>query len=459
MLMLSKVLVLEALWFIVIFYGKSTPSELFLLGSLLLAFFNYYLFKPKISLGHYNCLLVIFVLSGIVHDGVLMNFLFLKSECYSWSFLSLWILFLTYYGDIFNRFEQLPKYVNTIIGALGGSLAYLSAAKLGAVELHTGKDMHYVGSSALMWAVFFPVSLKLFYHTHHWENFLDKTIYFSFDRSGFYRHKKHFNEDFSTIDLHSKKALVTGGTSGIGQSVVTFLASRGAEVRYTGRRDCSDSLFFKCDLADWNAVKEVAQVCEPLDYVVLNAGSMPDVYSENKEGIELQCASQLIGHYILIHELLRLKKLKPAARIVWVSSGGMYLKKLDLQKLYKNPQYDKVDTYANVKRAQVTLVEVLAKDPRWNNVIMTSMHPGWVKTDGLKAALTKFFSLMEKRLRKSNEGADTIIWLLLTKNKIESGNFYFDRKKVSPYISKQFIPSEEQRSFLLKSVKDTISPK
>jgi dehydrogenase/reductase SDR family protein 12 len=82
-----------------------------------------------------------------------------------------------------------------------------------------------------------------------------------------------------------------------------------------------------------------------------------------------------------------------------VSSGGMYLKKLDLDSLFNNQKYEKVSTYSNVKRAQVTLVEELSRQERWKNVQVFSMHPGWVGTYGLKEALPKFFSLMKNRLR------------------------------------------------------------
>ena len=35
---------------------------------------------------------------------------------------------------------------------------------------------------------------------------------------------------------------------------------------------------------------------------------------------------------------------------------------------------------------------------------------------------------MKNRLRDLEEGADTILWLLLTEENIKSGGFYFDRK-------------------------------
>ena len=67
-----------------------------------------------------------------------------------------------------------------------------------------------------------------------------------------------------------------------------------------------------------------------------------------------------------------------------------------------------------------------------------------------------FFSLMKNRLRNIKEGADTIIWLLLTDGSLTSGSFYFDRKIVSPYISKNFNPTREQRNALMNKIDNYI---
>ena len=84
------------------------------------------------------------------------------------------------------------------------------------------------------------------------------------------------------------------------------------------------------------------------------------------------------------------------------------------------------------------------------------MHPGWVGTYGLKEALPIFFSLMKNRLRDMKEGADTIIWLLLTEDPLNSGSFYFDRKIVSPYLSKNYNPTREQRNALIDKIDNYI---
>ena len=158
----------------------------------------------------------------------------------------------------------------------------------------------------------------------------------------------------------------------------------------------------------------------------------------------------------MIHLLSEFNKINKDARIVWISSGGMYLKKLDVDSLFLNQDYNKVSTYANVKRAQVTIVEEMSKQDKWKNINLFCMHPGWVSTSGLKKSLPKFFSLMKNRLRTSEEGSDTIIWLLLTEENIKSGSFYFDRQEVSPYITNYFNPSVEERILLLKKIDEIL---
>ena len=63
---------------------------------------------------------------------------------------------------------------------------------------------------------------------------------------------------------------------------------------------------------------------------------------------------------------------------------------------------------------------------------------------------------MKNRLRDMKEGVDTIIWLLLTEESLTSGSFYFDRKIVSPYLSKNYNPTREQRITLLNKINNYI---
>jgi NAD(P)-dependent dehydrogenase (short-subunit alcohol dehydrogenase family) len=235
----------------------------------------------------------------------------------------------------------------------------------------------------------------------------------------------------------------------------------GVHVTITGRNaqkgnDLAESspllAFKKMDMSEWSEFDALINQLAPIDHLVLNAGGMPDNFITNSEGVELQFASQLFGHYFLTKKLVSADKLKPNARIVWVTSGGMYLKALDLNTIFKNPKYDKVDQYANVKRAQVTLLPFFKKEFPMQKVV--AMHPGWAATPGVNEAIPGFSKFMEGRLRSPLQGADTILWLLSTRKYIESGALYFDRKRVSQhkfwFTKKSSRYSDELQNLLLK---------
>lgn len=268
---------------------------------------------------------------------------------------------------------------------------------------------------------------------------LDASIFWSFDLTGYLRHEKEFNETYQFPE--GSKALITGGTSGIGEAAALEMIKHGVLVTIIGRgvmkgealeKTHPNLNFKKMDMAEWSDFDSLVNQVDPLDYLVLNAGGMPEKFSTNKQGIESQFASQLFGHYILTYKLAHAGKLKPGARIVWVTSGGMYLKSLDIHTIFKNEKYDKVDNYANVKRAQVTLLPFFKKE--FPNQIVTAMHPGWAATPGVDEAIPGFAKIMKGRLRTPLQGADSILWLLSSKKEIKLGGLYFDRKKVSPHF-------------------------
>ncbi len=262
----------------------------------------------------------------------------------------------------------------------------------------------------------------------------DASIYYSFDKSGFERHSKSFSE---TLQFDPEAvAVVTGGTSGIGLSAAQFMAEQGVQVTVTGRNTKkgkaieSDHLKFQqLDMADWKQVIEFAEKQHEIKYLLLNAGGMPAEYKTNEQGYEMQCASQLFGHYLLMRRLSELGKISSDSRVVWMSSGGMYLKPLDLSMFRNdNQDYDKVATYANVKRAQVVGLSLWAEE--FPKIPIYGTHPGWVETPGVEEAIPGFFKKMQGRLRTPYQGADTALWLLSTGQELQSGEFYFDRKKV-----------------------------
>ena len=464
-MLILKVIFLQSFWLAIVLFGSSINEIILISWSIFIVGANFLIYRPAISIGRLFFVTLLFTTFGYIHDSILIWSKFILSESYSYGFLSLWIVFISYYGDVFNKLKELPLLFLAFLGGIGGSLAYWSAYKLGALSISQDSYTLYLIFVFALWSIFFPLSMWVFYEDKYWNYILDKTIVFSFDKTGFNRHKSKFNEDISQKDITGKISLVTGGTSGIGGEVAQELSRLGSKVFVTGRnkqkgesfKEKNSNLnFHSLDMANWHQLKDFCNKSNCFDYIVLNAGSIPDNLVLNDFSVEHQCASQLIGHYYLIYMLKECGKINQDARIIWVSSGGMYLKKLDIDSLFHNQEYEKVATYSNVKRAQVTLVEELSKQERWENVKVFSMHPGWVATYGLKEALPKFFSLMKNRLRNAKEGADTIIWLLLTEESLRSGSFYFDRKIVSPYLSSKYNPTREQRITFLEKINNYI---
>src|SRR5882757_1083500 len=138
------------------------------------------------------------------------------------------------------------------------------------------------------------------------------------------------------IDLTGRRAVVTGGSSGIGVETARALAGTGADVTLAVRdlaageraaKDIADTTgrtaphVAELDLTDLASVRSfVAAWRGPLHILVNNAGVMasPETYTAN--GWELQFATNHLGHFELATRLHPALAAVGDARIVVVSS-------------------------------------------------------------------------------------------------------------------------------------------
>lgn len=275
---------------------------------------------------------------------------------------------------------------------------------------------------------------------------LDPTIALSFDRTGYRVHSLGFVDEDLDRDMREKVCLVTGANAGIGFETAKGLAIRGADVyllcRNEERAEAAAEAVRKevrdarvrveiVDMASLDSIRAFAERFDRdrVDVLVHNAGVLPDERRESPEGLELTVATHCVGPQLLTNLLRPKLEAAPAARIVWMSSGGMYSQRLDLHDFqWKRRSYDGVVAYAQTKRAQVILSEMWANHLRETRVVSHAMHPGWADTGSVRTSLPRFWKATQRILRTPAEGADTAVWLAVCPRVADtSGLFWFDR--------------------------------
>jgi len=277
---------------------------------------------------------------------------------------------------------------------------------------------------------------------------VDPFIVSSFDRTGFRIHSLTFGADDLDVDLSGRRCLVTGANSGIGYETALALADLGAEVVLLCRNAERGAEAAECvrkqtgnprvsleivDMSDLESIRAAAVRlgAGPVDVLVHNAGVLPDERAETGDGLELTFATHVVGPFLLTRLLRENLEASSDGRVVWVSSGGMYTRRLNLEDPnWKSRDYDGVLAYAETKRAQVILAELWAEELGGGTVLVNSMHPGWADTPAVQGSLPRFHRVTRQILRTPAEGADTVVWLAASKHAGRpTGRFFFDRRQ------------------------------
>lgn len=268
--------------------------------------------------------------------------------------------------------------------------------------------------------------------------------------------------------LTGRRIVVTGSSSGLGQRCAADLLALGADVLMVvrdvekGERAADAARLevravpgagapqvWHCDVSDLDSVRSFADSLLatglPLHGIVHNAGALPHARTESAQGHELTMALHVLGP-VLMTDLLVAALAEHAARVVFVTSGGMYSQPLPSEDPeFLLADYEGAVAYARSKRGQVELLPVLAS--RWgaHGIAVDAMHPGWAATPGLTSSLPRFERALRPVLRRDSVGADTTAWLLATRPAPPSGLFWHDRRpRPTSYLSRTD-PSLAQR--------------
>lgn len=256
------------------------------------------------------------------------------------------------------------------------------------------------------------------------------------------RHLSTWPADPPPDALAGRRALVTGASSGLGVATAEGLAALGAEVvlvvrdtdkgarvvrEIQGRRPLARLDVQRCDLADLDDVRRFAAAVDgDVDVLVHNAGVMPPTRTESPQGHEMTMALHVLAP-VLMTDLLG-ERLQDA-RVIMVTSGGMYTQRLrDDDPEYLDGDYSPTTAYARSKRAQIELLPILQR--RWEprGVDVHATHPGWADTPGVADSLPTFRKVTGPLLRDAAGGADTTVWLSATEPAPVGGRLWHDRQ-------------------------------
>jgi NAD(P)-dependent dehydrogenase (short-subunit alcohol dehydrogenase family) len=251
------------------------------------------------------------------------------------------------------------------------------------------------------------------------------------------------------IDLSGRRAIVTGGSSGIGVETARALAGAGADVTlavrdtaagdrtaaditgttgnanvHVGRLDLADQASVAAFAADWTG---------PLHLLINNAGVMalPELQL-SPEGWELQFATNHLGHFALALGLHEALAAAGNARIVSLSSVGHLRSPVVFEDInFSSRPYDPQIAYGQAKTANVLFAVEATR--RWSadGILANAVHPGAIADTNLsrhmdQKILADLIASGKYTFKTPEQGASTSV-LVATSPQLEGiGGRYFE---------------------------------
>lgn len=262
------------------------------------------------------------------------------------------------------------------------------------------------------------------------------------------------------IDLHGKRVLVTGASTGLGEETARALAAHGAAVTMgirdtakghaaSGRiRDAvpdADLTLLPVDLGSLASIRAAADTFladhERLDLLIDNAGVMACPQGTTDDGFETQFGTNHLGHFLLTNLLTPALTAAAPSRVVVLSSAGHRRSDVDLTDPgFANTPYDEWVAYGRAKTANALFA--LGYDRRFADwgIHAFSVHPGVIMTELSRhlteATLTSMTETMPKghrfEFKSIPQGASTSCWAATAPELDQHGGAYLEDCHVAP---------------------------
>jgi len=232
----------------------------------------------------------------------------------------------------------------------------------------------------------------------------------------------------------NKVVIVTGATGAIGSAIarniardyqyqVNLIARNESKARaikneiinVTGNNNVD---YHIVDVSDQKAIYQLADSwTHKIHVLVNNAAITPRERMENKNGIEMQFATNVLGYFWMIKAFMEKLIHSAPARIVNVASywaGGLEITDLE----FRNRHYNNDAAYRQSKQANRMLTVAFAERLKKYQVSVVSCHPGDVNS---KLSNDLGFGGHET----PDEGARTPVWLSTQSfHQLKTGKYY-----------------------------------
>ena len=255
------------------------------------------------------------------------------------------------------------------------------------------------------------------------------------------------------LDLHGRRAIVTGGAAGLGLETARALAEAGAEVTLavrdrvrggeaagalrlsSGKRNVHVGIL---DLAELSSIQRFADDWgdAPLHILINNAAIMACPLTRTAQGWEAQFATNHLGHFALTTALLPALRKGAPSRVVALSSSGHKICGVDFDDIhFERRDYNKWKAYGQAKSANALMSLGVHLRCAAEGITANAVHPG-----GIMTGLQKYLPLEEMRalgwlkaddtpldiFKTPEQGAATSVWAATAPELQGHGGLYLE---------------------------------
>jgi len=248
-------------------------------------------------------------------------------------------------------------------------------------------------------------------------------------------------------DLTGKRYLITGGNAGLGFEAAKMLVAQNAEV-VIGCRNMNKARLaaaeidragsgtietVELDLAAMESVRhaagEIRERFGGFDAIVNNAGIMQTPKQKTVDGLELQFATNHLGHFLLNGLLFDLVE-KTAGRIVAVASIVHKRGRMHFDDLMLSDNYGPTRAYAQSKLANLLFAFELDRRLKaaGSQVTAIACHPGYAATNlqstGPTGAMRALYRVLNRFFAQSAAAGAVPLVLAAAGTEAKAGAYY-----------------------------------